>query len=235
MVEHFRLEGTGRLLDLGCGPGTLTLPLALHFAEVVAIDPDEEMVRVAKEQPGAAKVRWLVMRAEDISPELGRFNVVSCGSSFHWMDRYRVLTKIEQLLDPDGGIALVGGGGGWWDGVEDWHQVITRTVQRYLGDIRRAGRFGFAAIVNTERFEETLPRNGWDVTFDRGYEREHIWDIDSIIGFLWSTSFAGRVHFGDRVDEFERDLREALLELHPDGRFTETLDAGLVCGRPPKR
>ena len=38
------LDGTGRLLDLGCGPGPLAVPLARHFDEVVAVDVEAEML-----------------------------------------------------------------------------------------------------------------------------------------------------------------------------------------------
>ena len=31
------LDGSGRLLDLGCGPGTVTLPLARLFDEAVGV------------------------------------------------------------------------------------------------------------------------------------------------------------------------------------------------------
>ncbi|MEV8634194.1 class I SAM-dependent methyltransferase [Streptosporangium sp. NPDC051023] len=36
------LDGRGRLLDVGCGPGTVTLALARFFTEAVGVDPDEE-------------------------------------------------------------------------------------------------------------------------------------------------------------------------------------------------
>jgi SAM-dependent methyltransferase len=232
ILAQFPRGSDARLLDLGCGPGTLTLPLAPHFSAVVGVDPSSEMIDEARRQPGADAVEWMVMRAEDVPPELGPFDVVSCGSSFHWMARDVVLTKVEGMLRPGGGIALVGGGGGWWDGPEDWHKVVTAVVRKYLGAVRRAGACGFAQMVSTERFEETLARNGWTVTFERDYSREHTWDVDSLVGFLWSTSFAGKAHFGDRVAAFEGELREELLSLRPDGRFTETFDAGLVCGRP---
>lgn len=236
VVTEFSLDGTGRLLDLGCGPGTLTLPLAQHFAETVALDPDEGMVAEAKRQPGAERIRWLVARAEDISPELGRFRVVSCGSSFHWMDRDLVLNKVAALLETEGGLALVGGASGWWDGAEDWQRVLTDVIRRYLGDVRRAGWSTFASyITEGERFEETLGRNGWELTFSRAYPVEQVWDVDGIVGHLWSTSFAGRVHFGDRVDEFERELRAELQTVRPDGRFVEVGACGLVCGRPPRQ
>ena len=66
-----QLDGSGRLLDLGCGPGTLTLPLAPHFAEVAAIDPDEGMIAEAR-KAGAANVDWRIGRAADLSSALGR-------------------------------------------------------------------------------------------------------------------------------------------------------------------
>ena len=42
------LSGTGRLLDLACGPGRLTFALSKHFADVLAIDQEEESVSYAK-------------------------------------------------------------------------------------------------------------------------------------------------------------------------------------------
>jgi SAM-dependent methyltransferase len=41
---ELRLDGTGRLLDVGCGPGSLALLLAPFFAEVVGLDPDPRMI-----------------------------------------------------------------------------------------------------------------------------------------------------------------------------------------------
>ncbi|MYV68323.1 methyltransferase domain-containing protein, partial [Streptomyces sp. SID2131] len=41
------LDGRERLLDVGCGPGTLALPLAPLFEEVVGVDPDGGMLAEA--------------------------------------------------------------------------------------------------------------------------------------------------------------------------------------------
>src|SRR6266702_2438779 len=41
---RFELDGTGRLLDLGCGTGQLAVPLAPLFEEVVAVDVDAGML-----------------------------------------------------------------------------------------------------------------------------------------------------------------------------------------------
>jgi trans-aconitate methyltransferase len=224
IVAHFELDGAGRLLDLGCGPGTLTLPLARYFESVLAVDVSAEMIAQGQQLSTAGNVSWRVMPAEAISTDLGRFRLVTCGSSFHWMDRDHVLARVREVLEPGCGIALVGGVSAWLDGPEDWHKVVTKTVRRYLG--KRRG------IPAPERFEQTLPRNGWRVELARDYDRELEWDVDGVIGHLWSTSFAHRSLFGDSADEFEAELRRKLLARYPDGRFRETGIFGLVCGRP---
>ncbi|MBJ7386358.1 MAG: class I SAM-dependent methyltransferase, partial [Mycolicibacterium sp.] len=47
IVDRFHLDGTGRLLDLGCGTGQLTLPLAGHVGAAVGMDPEPEMLAEA--------------------------------------------------------------------------------------------------------------------------------------------------------------------------------------------
>ena len=42
----------------------------------------------------------------------------------------------------------------------------------------------------------------------------------SIIGNLYSMSFCSRRALGDRVEAFERDLREAVLTVEPSGRLS---------------
>jgi len=81
-------------------------------------------------------------------------------------------------------------------------------------------------------FEQTLERNGWRVELNRDYPQQMEWTADSIVGHLWSTSFAARRHFGARVEDFERELRAELTKLPGDGVFREETEFGLVCGRP---
>src|SRR6185437_7014130 len=44
LAEELGLDGRGRLLDVGCGPGILTLRLAGMFEEAVGLDPDPAML-----------------------------------------------------------------------------------------------------------------------------------------------------------------------------------------------
>jgi 2-polyprenyl-3-methyl-5-hydroxy-6-metoxy-1,4-benzoquinol methylase len=47
LAEALRLDGRGRLLDVGCGPGTLALSLAHLFSEIVGVGPDSGMLAEA--------------------------------------------------------------------------------------------------------------------------------------------------------------------------------------------
>ncbi len=46
-VRSLNLDGKGRLLDVGCGPGTVTMLLAPLFEAVTGLDPDQEMLACA--------------------------------------------------------------------------------------------------------------------------------------------------------------------------------------------
>ena len=60
LTREAALNGTGRLLDAGCGPGVLTIRLAHLFAQAVGLDPDAGMlaegrdteVVMARKRPG---------------------------------------------------------------------------------------------------------------------------------------------------------------------------------------
>jgi hypothetical protein len=45
LVARFHLDGTGRLLDMGCGTGQLTIPLAQHVAAAIGMVLDDRTDR----------------------------------------------------------------------------------------------------------------------------------------------------------------------------------------------
>jgi SAM-dependent methyltransferase len=131
MTARLSLDGSGRLLDCGCGPGSLTLLLAPLFSEAVGIDADPDMIARASawaERAGrrnasprgddppstprrgagsASKVRFRHMRAETLPGGLGTFRLITFAQSFHWVDQPRVARAARSMLEPDGALALV--------------------------------------------------------------------------------------------------------------------------------
>lgn len=211
LSSEFGLDGAGRLLDLGCGAGQLAIPLSAWFQEVVGVDVSHEMLEEAREQAaaaGVAKITWLEMPAEQVSPALGRFRLVTMGSSFHWMDRDVVLQRCHDLLTPGGGVAILGMGS-FWNSPEPWTLAVIDLVRKWLGDERRAGDGVFPSH---KRFEETVARSPFQRVKQGGLLFNHLWGVDEVIGHLYSTSYCHREWLGDRAQAFEEELRAVLQE-----------------------
>ena len=232
IAARFHLDGKGRLLDLGAGPGLVAIPFSDRFAEVVAIDPDPEMLAAGKKDAAIAKIpniRWIEDRAESIGSELGKFDLVTFGRSFHWMERSLVLEKLSALLTPTGGVAILKTGDDPWNSELPWKQAAISVVKRWLGAERRTGKAGAGTWQALKvAHEEILTRVGfteqveYTVTFDKN------WTIDTYIGYLYSTAFALPSFFGDNRDRFESDLHATLLEISPSGNLTEELTASAL-------
>jgi len=99
------LSPSSRVLDLGCGPGLLAVAFAPFAAEVVAMDPEPEMLARVAEQ-GVRNVTPRRGSSYDLGPELGRFRLTTMGRSFHWMDRADTLRRLDALLELGGAVAL---------------------------------------------------------------------------------------------------------------------------------
>lgn len=89
--DELRLDGTGRLLDVGSGPGSLTLLLAPLFEEVVGVDPDPSMIAEAARQAalhGVGNARWEMLPAEALPGDLAFSELPRSRSRFiGWIGR----------------------------------------------------------------------------------------------------------------------------------------------------
>lgn len=226
--DKFGLDGTGRLLDLGCGPGPVAIRLAHLFEQVVAMDPEPEMLaegRACAERARVPNIQWIAGGSDDLSPALGTFRLVTMGNSFHWMDRARTLDALYDLVIDDGGLAVVGHGAPLEaPPPTPWRLAINRVVRKYLGD-RSLPWDQDPPPAPEELHEGYLARSRFkDVTaYQESFDIE--WTIDSMIGNLYSMSFCSRRLLGDRVAAFERDLRAAILAVEP---------SGILRGEPPE-
>jgi SAM-dependent methyltransferase len=225
----FNLDSRSRVLDLGCGPGTLAIPLSRTVAEVVAVDPDAGMLAEAEalaEQQARRNIRWMRLRAEDISPELGLFRAATLGQSFHWMDRDAVLRQLADLIEGGGGLALINPGKRRPQ--ESWEPIASSIVVKYLGVRPRQA--------NPElEHEPSLRRSAHFSDFTAcEFASEIVRDADSILGCLYSTSGAAKPLFGDRAASFEQELRDALTTANPGGVFKERLETEvMICRKRP--
>jgi SAM-dependent methyltransferase len=69
--------GVSRAVDLGCGTGTLVWMLASRGASVTGVDPDPEMLRVARSKDPEGLIDWRLGYSDVIAPESAEFAVMS--------------------------------------------------------------------------------------------------------------------------------------------------------------
>ncbi len=146
--EQFQLNGSGVLLDVGCGTGQITLPLSTYFDSVIGVDISEDMVAAARLNAANQKItnaEFHAMPGEDISSlaDRGEFRLVTYGSALHWMDIPKTLGASHVLLGEEGGVAVLGMRS-IWGGKSDWELAVVRVVQKWLGEGRRAGSGTFS-------------------------------------------------------------------------------------------
>ena len=219
--DVFGLDGTGVLLDLGCGPGSVAIPMAHLFERVVAIDPEPDMLREGTEaasRSGVKNIEWVRGSSEDLSSALGMFRLVTMGECFHWMDRRRTLDALYDLISVGGGVAVVGRGFALpLPPMTPWRAAVSRVVRQYLGEMPLP--WDLIPPPPDELHEAYLQRSRFSDLIEYTELFEVEWTVESIIGNLYSMSFCNRRLLGERVEAFERDLRSAMLAVEPSGIF----------------
>jgi SAM-dependent methyltransferase len=243
LTHEVGLDGTGRLLDVGCGPGILTVELAPSFEDAIGLDPDADMLaegeRRAREA-GIENIRWVEAVAEAIPTlGLGPCKLVTFGQSFQWTDQVAVAEAVYDLLEPGGALALVVNtveGRPEPEGPKHPpipHDEIREIIRRYLGPRRRAGQ-GYPP--SFDRYTDALVRTRFGAprsVFAPG-RPDIVRDVDGVLAGYLSTSFAAPHLFGDRLGGFEADVRALLNDRSPDGFFWDWPgDTEILLARKP--
>ena len=231
MARELSLDGTGQLLDVGCGPGVLVLPLARLFDQVTALDPEPGMLQTGQrrcQQAGVANVRWVQGVAADIAAlNPGSWRAVTFGQSFHRVRQLEVAEAVYDLLVPGGSLVLISHNAD--DGrprpanpgyPEVPHDAVRKLILDYLGD----GTRHYLATWSEgqpARFEDTLSRTrfGGSRTSYAPGRPDLISDIDTVVASYFSLSYAAPRWFGNRRADFESDLRHLLHGYSPAGLF----------------
>ncbi|HKT00731.1 MAG TPA: class I SAM-dependent methyltransferase [Rugosimonospora sp.] len=108
LAELAGLRPQSRVLEIGCGTGQATVPLAQLGGTVVAVELSPALAAVASHNLRTfPHVSVVVSAFEDWTPPTTPFDLVLSATAFHWIDPGVRVAKVAGLLRPGGGLAVV--------------------------------------------------------------------------------------------------------------------------------
>jgi SAM-dependent methyltransferase len=111
VTDLARLAGLGarsRVLEVGCGTGQLTVPLAERGCEIVALDIGSNLAACARRNLARYPAARVVVAAfEDWPLPAPAFDTVVSATAFHWLDPAVRVNRAADALRPGGALATV--------------------------------------------------------------------------------------------------------------------------------
>ena len=220
VAEVTRLGPQHRVLDLGCGPGTLARSFAPLAREVVAMDPSAEMLAAARALAAeAANIRFLAGSSYDLGPALGHFHLVVMGRSFHWMDRVDTLRRLDRMVEPAGAVAL------FHDSApavpaNAWRKVWRDIRERYEPNAEPHRR-----DPNWIPHEAILLDSPFAHLESFGVIERRALDVETLVQRTLSMSTTSPSHLGEKTAAMVAELRSALADVREEVVETSALVA----------
>lgn len=220
------LNTSKRILDVGCGTGQIAIPLSPYVKEVIAMDPEPEMINVAKKISNKLNIKnihYIIGGSNDFSENensINNIDLITFGTSFHWMDGSQTLAKLKDYINPKGGICIVYSQS-VWNNPNEWQKIVKETIQDHLGETRKAGSGTYKK--RNETFHDSLKKAGFQSIEKKRYVVDVTRDLDNIVGLIYSMSFSSTYVLGDKKEKFEQDLKKRLTQFSPNNVFEETI------------
>jgi trans-aconitate methyltransferase len=226
-----------RLLDVGTGTGLVAEALLGHFDDIIAIDNDAEMLAAAESAlrpalPDATRLTLTETTAENFTPPPGwRAELVTICRAFHWLDQPTVLRLLDQQVATRGAVAIFGDSS-FWAADSDWKRDVRAVITDFLGEERRAGSAGTFQHHNRP-YTDILAESPFSQVQEHRVPVHRTWNAQSILGYLYSTTFAAPHLFGERLTEFETAVHAALARHSDSDTFPEDNEFLIRIGRRP--
>jgi SAM-dependent methyltransferase len=233
LTGAFGLTGQDVVVDLGCGTGQLTLPLAARVRAVVGIDPSPDMLQRARQAAGERHVQnvtWMIGADTDIPALrslLGARSVaaVTIGQALHWMNHEDLFRASAPLVRPGGGVAVVTNGTPLWLQDSDWSRALRGFLENWLD-----ATVTFACGTDEQsqqRYRRDLAAAGYEV-LSAAFDYVAELDLDQLVGGVLSALPVTRLPAADQRQAFAEQIR---LAVAPHQHFSEPVHVAILAGR----
>jgi SAM-dependent methyltransferase len=154
LIDILDAKKDEKILDLGCGEGTLANEIQNKGAKVIGIDLSENMVSKAKENG----IEAFVMGVTDLQFEEETFDKVFSNAVLHWVkDLNTSASEISRILKKDGKFVAEFGGFGNINSLCEAMEEVFSTHSDF-GEFNNPWNF-----VRPEKYEDILINNGFKI------------------------------------------------------------------------
>jgi SAM-dependent methyltransferase len=204
-----------RLLEVGCGPGTATQPLAERGYRITAVELGAGLAAVARARLAAyPRVEVVTASFEDEPPGGHGYDLVYAATAWHWVDpavRYR---RAHEVLRPGGYLAF-------WEAahvIPPGGDPFFAEIQEVYDEIGEGLPADHVPAGPGELPDETADIDGsrlFDVTLVRHLDWELVYDADSYVALL--DTFSGHIAMEAAAREHLYAEIRRRLAARPDG------------------
>ncbi|XP_012934872.1 putative methyltransferase DDB_G0268948 [Aplysia californica] len=220
-------------VDVACGSGQSTLPLAKFFKQVIAVDSSEKQISQAPQH--MSDISFRCGSAYDLKfISSGSVDLVTVATAFHWFDPERFFEEADRILKPGGSLIL------YSFGPESFtHPEADRYIQYLNLSSKYVAKYYPATEKLINRYRDvTLPYPGWrreeiePLLYDLSIE-----DYGGFVASLGSAQwFTDSPRGHDLPGEIIRTLRFLCwkeLDSDLDYKLTVSFPLFFVMGRKP--
>jgi SAM-dependent methyltransferase len=202
IVSYSAIPPAGRILEIGCGTGQATVPLAQRGYHIVAVELGASLAAVAQRNlESYPQVEIQVGDFEELGLPEQHFDLAISATAFHWIDPVIGYPKIAGALRPHGTIAL------FWN-----KHVWSERSQDCFAEIQEV-YFREAPAITTED-DWVMPR-AEDVTEPviAQMERTGLYGPVTVSRYVWDQAYDA-VSYIDVLNTYSghRDLDPAIRE-----------------------
>ncbi len=109
LIDLAGLEAGDRVIEIGCGTGQATVPLAERGLAVTAVELGAELAAIARRRlAGFPAAEVVTCSFEDWQPQGGPHDAVVAVNSLHWIDPQLRYSKPYELVRSGGAMAVAG-------------------------------------------------------------------------------------------------------------------------------
>ncbi len=135
-IEVGEIPAAGKILEIGCGPGTATTTLAEMGFSIVGLEPSLETCKIARQQTIAyPQVEIINTSFEEWTGIDRSFDAAIAATSWHWIAPEYKHQKVASMLDDRGSLVLL-----WNTGMQppiEIFQYLIETLAEYLPSLAK--------------------------------------------------------------------------------------------------